>query len=310
MLTTLQDLLKSDRLGSWFACGVWFVGGFSILQKIGSWMLTMGPAPGFLVVAFDGLLAAIVFGLLGVVAALLVEILQKANRLLELRLERIQAGQDAVIWAPVPRRDDGPLSGASDGLPTTSAIPDPGRDRIEQIERAIRAEEWDEAARLLAEFNEVEPEHADIERLGRKLGLAQQAAIDGHLEQLEASRHVNDTARVLEIYERIAPILDDSQRRPLEGDLARWFLELIHRRLRSGNIQAEIVNLSARVSEVFRGTSEGASLRAGLPTLRRSIGLCARCGEPYVGVESACPSCVSASSNFQPATAPHPVKPG
>lgn len=310
MLPTLQDLLKSDRLGLWFARGVWFVGSLFILRGIGGWMRPTGDSPGIFVVAFDSLLGVVVFGLLGLAAALVVEIFQKANQYLELRLTRLQTGQDAVSWAQVAERVDSPLAGGSNGLSTIAANDDPSRDRIEQIERAIRAEEWDEAASLLADFTDVEPEHADVERLGRKLGLAQQAAIDGHLEQLDASRQVNDSARVLEIYERIAPILDDSQRKPLEGDLARWFLELIHRRLRSGNIQAEIVSLSARVSEVFSGTVEGASLRAGLPTLRRSIGLCSRCGEPYVGVESACPICTSGSINSQPVIAPHPAKPG
>ncbi|MHB1561909.1 MAG: hypothetical protein ACYC61_31045, partial [Isosphaeraceae bacterium] len=72
-----------------------------------------------------------------------------------------------------------------------------------------------------------------------------------------------------------------------------WFLDLIHRRLRVGRIQPEVVGLAARAAEVFGATVEGASLRASLPVLRRSVGLCPRCARPYVGTEAACPQCLA-----------------
>jgi hypothetical protein len=68
---------------------------------------------------------------------------------------------------------------------------------------------------------------------------------------------------------------------------------LIHRRLRTGTIQSEVVQLASRFSEVFATTVEGASVRAALPTLRRSVGLCPRCSQPYAGVAEACPKCLS-----------------
>jgi hypothetical protein len=45
---------------------------------------------------------------------------------------------------------------------------------------------------------------------------------------------------------------------------------------------------------VFCHTVEGASLRASLPTLRRSAGLCPRCAQPYTGLANACPQCLAA----------------
>ena len=38
--------------------------------------------------------------------------------------------------------------------------------------------------------------------------------------------------------------------------------------------------------------TQGASVRAALPTLRRSVGLCPRCAQPYTGVAEACPRCL------------------
>jgi predicted amidophosphoribosyltransferase len=62
------------------------------------------------------------------------------------------------------------------------------------------------------------------------------------------------------------------------------------------------------VADAFDSTPEGASLRAALPTLRRSVGLCARCGRPYNGIADACPACLATTSfpsYVPPATFPH-----
>ena len=56
----------------------------------------------------------------------------------------------------------------------------------------------------------------------------------------------------------------------LARDLAKWFLELINRRLRTGRIQPEVVLLATQVAETFGATVEGASMRAALPTLSHS----------------------------------------
>ena len=76
---------------------------------------------------------------------------------------------------------------------------------------------------------------------------------------------------------------------------------LVQRRLRTGTVRPDLVALAARVAESFGGSVEGASLRASLPTLRRSAGLCPKCAEPYAGVGDACPKCLAAS------TAPTPL---
>ena len=108
---------------------------------------------------------------------------------------------------------------------------------------------------------------------------------------------MNDPDRVLEIYQALVPSLDDERRAaPRSATSPSGFLSLIHRRLRTGKVQADVVQLAARFAETFATTVEGASVRASLPTLRRSVGLCPRCAQPYTGVAEACPNCKKATS--------------
>ena len=87
-------------------------------------------------------------------------------------------------------------------------------------------------------------------------------------------------------------------------------MALIQKRLRAGTIRIDVVELAAKVAERFDHTSEGASLRAALPTLRRSAGLCARCGKPYTGIADACPVCLTTQSfpAFAADVAPEPTE--
>jgi hypothetical protein len=112
--------------------------------------------------------------------------------------------------------------------------------------------------------------------------------------RLEAARAANDPGRVLEIRATLATVLEPEQSALLDRSLARWFMDLIQKRLRQGAISAEVVELATRVAAALDSTPEGASLRAALPTLRRSVGLCARCGSPYTGLADACPACMGA----------------
>ncbi len=58
-------------------------------------------------------------------------------------------------------------------------------------------------------------------------------------------------------------------------------------------MQTDLAVLAGRIADAFSHTVAGASLRASLPTLRRSAGLCSRCGQPYTGLANACPACLA-----------------
>jgi predicted amidophosphoribosyltransferase len=119
-----------------------------------------------------------------------------------------------------------------------------------------------------------------------------QSSMQDRIAELKAAREVNDPVRVLVLYEEIAPLLEDTDRGSLQSEVAQWFLTAIYRRLRTGKIQVEVVELASRFANTFAGTTEGASVQAALPTLRRSAGLCPRCAQPYTGVAKACPECL------------------
>jgi hypothetical protein len=118
--------------------------------------------------------------------------------------------------------------------------------------------------------------------------------------QLEAAREAHDPDRVLEVRLELLPLLDQDAQDALDRDLGGWLIRVIQRRLVGGNLTVEVVDLAGRVAEALATTKEGASLRASLPTLRRGAGLCPRCGDPYQGIDDACPKCLAVKPVFTP----------
>ena len=73
------------------------------------------------------------------------------------------------------------------------------------------------------------------------------------LDQLDAAQAVSDADRVFEIYQSMSPSLDRGLAvPPLIPRSGRWFLGLIHRRLRTGNVQADVVQLAAAFRRQLR----------------------------------------------------------
>jgi hypothetical protein len=243
----------------------------------------------------------VAFALAGLATAVLCRLV--ATVIVE-QIDRADRGPDEVTTQAVERiaralesRAEQPASG------THSEI---DRERsLAEIDRAIRSAQWADATALLEAFEARFPADARLPGLSARLDADRRRSAQDGMAQLEAARQVNDPARVLELYRAIGPALEFDRRATLERDLARWFLSLIHRRLRTGKIQPEVVVLATQVAEMFATTVEGASMRAALPTLRRSLGLCPRCAQPYTGVANACPQCLSGGP-----TAPAPPHPG
>lgn len=202
-----------------------------------------------------------------------------------------------------PLRGDGPPPVE----PPRSAAADAAAidDDLAATRRSIELGEWDAADARLGDLIAEHPDDRRVERLVDQLRRAKQLVGERWVEQIRVAREVNDPNRVLELYAETPPVHDEEGRKNLDQDVAKWFLSLVHRRLRGGGIQVEIVTLAERVSESFAHTLEGASLRAALPTLRRSVGLCPRCAKPYVGTAEACPECLArktaaASQEWEP----------
>ena len=122
---------------------------------------------------------------------------------------------------------------------------------------------------------------------------------EDRIAELKAARDANDPARVLDLYDALVGDLAPADKTALQAEVAPWFLNLIYRRLRTGRIQTEVVELAARFATSFAVTAQGASVYAALPTLRRSAGLCPRCAQPYTGVANACPQCLRPTTEVE-----------
>ena len=140
-----------------------------------------------------------------------------------------------------------------------------------------------------------------VER-GPSLGLAAapepsgSANADDLRDRIDAARQVNDSEGAMALRDDLARVVSIDVLKEVDQSLVKWLMSLIQRRLRGGSIRPDVVELASRVAERFGATIEGASLKAALPTLRRSAGLCPRCAEPYTGVADACPKCLVATN--------------
>lgn len=172
-----------------------------------------------------------------------------------------------------------------------------------EIDAALGALRFDEAEALIARWEAQEPSEPGATAMRDRLDAARRGWAQGQLAQIDAARRVNDADRVLDLFRTLHTSLEAMRRDELERDLARWFLELIQRRLRGGRIQLEVVQLATQAAETFAATVEGASLRASLPVLRRCVGLCPKCAQPYRGTAAVCPRC-QAEGTVPPAAAP------
>jgi hypothetical protein len=203
--------------------------------------------------------------------------------------------------APLPRiavQDQIPAA-VSAALPSTAL--DLLKERLmADIRQAVRGEKWEEARALLDAFATDHIDDSHVAVLHQELQAARDAARNDHMAQLDAAQKVNDPDRVLELHRLLVPLLEAETRSSLEAELSRWFLRLMHNRLSTGKIQTDVALLAGRVAETFSHTVEGASLRASLPLLRRSAGLCPRCAQPYTGVADACPACMGLVQPPQP----------
>jgi hypothetical protein len=189
------------------------------------------------------------------------------------------------------------LNRLTDAMERPAASPPPPErprpdDALGEIRLAIRERRLADADERLRAFRAANPEHPDGPRLAGECDAARQRAIVELHSHVDAARSANDPERVLELRGELAVLLEPEPLLALDRDLAKWFLVVVHKRLRAGLIRPALAELVARVAAGLGGTPEGASLRAALPTIRRSAGLCARCAKPYTGVADACPQCL------------------
>ncbi|HWE35232.1 MAG TPA: hypothetical protein VG406_01570 [Isosphaeraceae bacterium] len=178
-----------------------------------------------------------------------------------------------------------------------------------EVRRAIGQGDWIRAGALAEAAGRDDPEAAA--RLVGEVESGRRAAIAAVRDRIDAARDANDLGRVLSLRDELDSLLLGEPAPDLDRLLAKWFMATIQRRLFEPPIGPEVAEMAGAVADRFPGTTEGASLRKALPTLRRSAGLCPRCAEPYTGIEDACPKCLAGPSTLPlPVVEPPPVEPG
>ena len=179
-----------------------------------------------------------------------------------------------------------------------AAVPgDPRGEAVRAIRRAIDESDWAGAGRLAREFDREHPEAPESEGFASEIRAGRAVSAEALRGQFLAAQSANDAGRVLDLRDELAGLLDGPALAELDRQAIGWLMALIGRRLRIVPMPADVPELAARVAERFAATAEGASLLKALPTLRRSAGLCPRCGRPYRGLADACPACLAASSS-------------
>jgi hypothetical protein len=279
MRKAARDLSSAAPLiqGGFLAVGA--VSGLAVLSVLG---------PAFALVSLALLLP---FGLIG---WLIAQLARAGANAFEAWAERVETAGSAE------RRVVSAIGRVAEALERSATTPPTGvmvqSDPLAEIGKAMQEAKWEHAGTLIREFGEAHPDAPDGPRLARELESARAAEARGLRARIDAAREVGDPDRVLELHDALRPLLVEQDLRTLDQELTRWLMALIQKRLRAGTIRVDVVELAAKVAERFDHTSEGASLRAALPTLRRSAGLCARCGKPYTGIADACPACLTTQS--------------
>jgi hypothetical protein len=244
----------------------------------------------WLVAALLALRELVLFGLLGWGAGQLVRI---AATWIELALDQAEAARrtaELIERQVVPALER--LAVAREHRPAAPA--DDGRARaIAEVRQAIEEGRWDQAQRLAEDFARGFPDAAEADRIAAEIAEGRQAAATDLRARLDASRGANDPEAVIALRDELVRLLGEGPRADLDRQVIAWLMGLIQRRMWTGTVRADVVQLAEQVVDRFGHTREGASLRASLPTLRRSADLCPRCGQPYTGIDAACPSCLA-----------------
>ncbi len=250
------------------------------------------------------IVALVILGTASLAAWVFGRLLRAAAELIEVQVDGAEAAArtaDLIQWHVAPALER--LAVALErGPANTNAPANAASDRglalaIAGVRQAIADGRWGQAQKLIDAIGRDFPQAPEARDLDDELAEARQATIDALRARLDASKSANDPEAVIALRDELTRHVKGEPLRALDRELVRWLMNLIQRRMRTGSVRPDVAHLAAKVAESFGDQPEGASLRASLPTLRRSAGLCPRCAEPYGGIEDACPKCLHGADN-------------
>jgi len=177
---------------------------------------------------------------------------------------------------------------------TPSAPPPSPRDdkarAAELARKSIGEGRWTAAGRLVSAFVHDHP-GPDAARLMAELDDARVRAVVALRARVDAARKIGDAPAAIDARDALTELLRGSDLDDLDRSLVRWLVGVVQARVRAGTIRPDVAQLAARIADSFGDTPEAAALRASIPNIRRSAGLCPRCGRAHRGDSDLCPRC-------------------
>ncbi len=227
-------------------------------------------------------------------------------------LDRLADAVDrlSVSTAPIPLRvkTEAEAKPEPESEPARDGAPSgPPTDPIERVRVAIREGHWAEAESLIEGLAATRP-GPEVDHLAGTFAAARGASITHIRARIDAARQANDLDAVLDQRAELMALIPIDELAALDRDLARWCMAQIQKRLRGGRMSIDVALLSGRVAEALNHTPEGASLKAALPTLRRSVGLCAVAANPTAAWPTPAPPASSRHRAPGPPTARSPPR--
>lgn len=166
-------------------------------------------------------------------------------------------------------------------------------DFLMPFRKALSDRNWMQAKLIRARMAEHHPLEAEIAFFDAIYREAHAKFLDDTLGRLAMAKDAGDVPSTLAIRDELKTVVDAADFAAVDSQLIEWLMREIQRKLRKSSINGDLVDQIASIVDRFGATPQGASLQAALPTLRRSVGLCGRCGLPYRGLDAACPRCLN-----------------
>jgi hypothetical protein len=122
---------------------------------------------------------------------------------------------------------------------------------------------------------------------------AEGVSVQAMRRRLAAAQEAGRAGRVFELRDALTEHLRGEPLHVLDRELALWMLKLVERRVQAGTVDVEVAGWVARALDSFGTMPEAQPLHTALPALRRSAGLCQKCGQPVRGHEALCSDCLA-----------------
>jgi hypothetical protein len=124
----------------------------------------------------------------------------------------------------------------------------------------------------------------------------QSSSVQAIRASLATAQAADRAGRVFELRDTLTQHLRGEALQHLDRELAIWMLKLVERRVAAGTVDIELAGWVARALDSLGTMPEAEPLRAALPDLRRSAGLCQKCGRPTRGKDGLCSACLAQSA--------------